>query len=144
MINKSETPEYDAWYGMITRCTKPNCRSYPYYGGRGIKVCDRWLKFENFLADMGRRPGNGYSLDRKNNDGNYEPGNCRWATKTEQNRNRRYASRPNPTGVTKVKQRFLAQIGVDGKNIYLGTHATFEAANAAYRAARIKYGRPLP
>ncbi|HUB09426.1 MAG TPA: hypothetical protein VMB50_20650 [Myxococcales bacterium] len=83
------TPEWCAWREMRYRCQTPTARAYPQYGGRGIKVCERWQVFENFLADMGRRPSPRHSLDRIDNDGNYEPGNCRWATSLEQNRNRR-------------------------------------------------------
>ena len=82
-------PLYNVWNGMRQRCHNPNQPHYPRYGGRGISVCDRWLKFENFLADMGEPPGPGYSLDRIDNDGNYEPGNVRWATKAEQRANQR-------------------------------------------------------
>ena len=73
---------------MIQRCTDPGHKSYKDYGGRGIKVCERWLTFENFYADMGDPP-DGLSIDRKNVNGNYEPGNCRWATPEEQASNRR-------------------------------------------------------
>ncbi len=88
--NPKGTPEYSAWGNMRNRCFNPKNQAYADYGGRGITVCERWNKFENFLADMGPRPHPKYSLDRyPNNNGNYEPGNCRWTTKSEQNKNTR-------------------------------------------------------
>jgi NTP pyrophosphatase (non-canonical NTP hydrolase) len=89
--NLSKTSEYRIWAGMIARCQNSTQTSYPYYGGRGIKVCSRWLEsFENFLKDMGCRPAPEYSLDRIDSDGNYEPLNCRWATPLEQYNNRKF------------------------------------------------------
>jgi hypothetical protein len=82
--------EYRVWHDMKRRCYNVKTVSYRYYGGRGIRVCDRWLySFKNFLEDMGYKPGPEYSLDRRNNDGNYEPKNCRWATRKVQMNNTR-------------------------------------------------------
>jgi len=87
------TPTYWIWQGLRRRCYDPKTKGYKYYGGRGIKFCKRWERFENFYADMGERPP-GLSIDRINNDGNYGPANCRWATITEQNNNRRNCKWP--------------------------------------------------
>ncbi len=91
---KKRTPEYHSWTHLVSRCTNPKHKFFADYGGRGIVVCDRWLGdhgFENFLADMGEKPEPKrlYSIDREEVDGNYEPDNCRWATKKEQNNNQR-------------------------------------------------------
>ena len=82
------TPEYMAWASMLQRCYNQNATRYERYGGRGIKVCERWLTFEHFYADMGSRPTQGHSLERKNNDADYGSDNCCWATSAQQNANK--------------------------------------------------------
>jgi len=90
---EARTPTYQIWVSMRQRCNNPNDKAYRYYGGRGIKVCDRWEltrggSFENFFADMGPRP-DGYSIERINNDGDYEPSNCKWIPRGDQPENTR-------------------------------------------------------
>lgn len=85
----SNTPTHRTWTSMLSRCEDPRCASWRYYGARGIKVCDRWHGFTNFLADMGQRPSLDHQLDRVDPDGNYEPDNCRWLTRAENNARRR-------------------------------------------------------
>src|ERR1035437_5978552 len=127
-------PEYYAWRDMIRRCTQENHKSFKNYGARGICVCGQWLaSFSNFLSDMGKKPS-GHSLDRINNDGNYEPSNCRWATASQQVRNQRRVI--NALGVTFAKSRWQAQIQHSGRNIYLGLFKSKPEAIAVYQQAR--------
>lgn len=101
------TSIYHTWEAMIQRCKNPNSQSYSRYGARGIKVCKRWLKFENFYEDMGPRPIN-RSIERINNDGNYEPNNCRWATAFEQSINK------SNTKLTALDVRFIRELFFQG------------------------------
>ncbi len=99
------SPTYNSWAGMKQRCNDPNATSYPRYGALGITVCARWMKFENFLADMGVRPES-KTLDRKDTKGNYTPENCKWSTLSEQALNQRpnrRGTKLNPTDVERIR-----------------------------------------
>jgi hypothetical protein len=100
-VNGKASLTYGVWRTMRTRCTNPNHPTYARYGSRGIKVCERWNKFANFLADMGVKP-DGLSLDRIDNDGDYKFENCHWATQAEQNRNTRSNISVTIDGETKL------------------------------------------
>lgn len=142
MTRKSDYPEYYVWVAMRQRCRNPKCRIYKHYGGRGIKICKRWEKFENFFEDMGRRPEGKYSLDRIDVNGDYEPSNCRWATQLQQVLNRRDISNPlGHKGVRKLYNCYQARITVNYKEIYLGNFKTLKEAVEARKNAEIKYAR---
>lgn len=111
------TPEYLSWAGMIQRCTNPKNYGYRYWGGRGIAVCERWRKFQNFLADMGTKPSHRHSIDRINNNGNYEPGNCRWATMSEQRLNSTTTRWLTFRGVTQPMKDWAHAVGLSYKTL---------------------------
>lgn len=100
-----QTKEYSTWSRMRSRCLNRKAADYKYYGGRGISVCERWQSFDAFLADLGPAPSPSHSIDRIDNDGNYEPGNCRWATKKEQSRNTRATLRLDGEALNDVAER---------------------------------------
>lgn len=106
------TPIYNAWAAMIQRCENPNSKTYPDYGGRGISVCERWHSFVNFHADMGNKPV-GLSLDRIDNNGNYEPSNCRWTSSLTQMRNRRTTRLLTIDGKTKPASEWAEMYGIN-------------------------------
>lgn len=108
----SETPTYTTWEGMVQRCTNPKSPTYEYYGGRGIKVCERWRAFENFLVDMGDKPRK-KSIDRIDPNGNYEPSNCRWATRYDQARNRCNTHLYELNGQRKILTDWAAEFGIN-------------------------------
>lgn len=102
---------YAVWQAMLNRCRNPNVVEYKYYGARGVRVCERWLTFEHFLADVGRAPP-GTSLDRINNDGDYEPSNVRWATRHEQAHNKSNNRLLSFKGQTKILADWARDLGV--------------------------------
>lgn len=108
---------YESWSGMKQRCFNPKKERYPLYGGRGITVCERWLKFDNFFEDMGPCPV-GHSLDRIDSDGNYEPNNCRWATKEVQRNNRRDSLLLTARGKTMSVAQWAREVGISYWTIY--------------------------
>lgn len=114
----SRTKVYCAWESMLARCLKPQTKNFHNYGGRGIKVCKRWMKFENFLSDMGEPPTKKHSLDRIETDGNYEPGNCRWATNRTQQNNRRNNRRIVFNGETLTMTEWSEVSGVPAYTIF--------------------------
>lgn len=103
---------YHSWLSMIQRCTNPHKKDYKYYGGRGIIVCKRWMKFENFLVDMDEPPTKSHSIDRIDNDGNYCKSNCRWATRTEQQRNTRRSHMISYGGKTQCISAWAEELNI--------------------------------
>lgn len=135
----SSTPEYASWSAMKNRCFNPNCDDYPNYGGCGITVCDRWLdSFEDFLADMGPRPSPKHSIDRfPDPHGNYEPGNCRWATMKQQHNNRRDNRLITMGGLTLCLTAWAERVGLSPQLILYRLKHDWPVADALTTPSRL-------
>ena len=135
--------EHRVWRNMIRRCTNQKAAAYADYGGRGITVCDRWLaSFENFLADMGRKPSPDLEIERIDNDGGYDPGNCRWATRKENSRNRRSNRMITLDGQTKALAAWCEESGLPRDTVRKRLEAGWEP-QLALSTPVIRRG-PLP
>lgn len=140
----TKTPEYGSWNRMRHRCYFTTDKSYKDYGGRGITVCERWkTNFKNFFDDMGLRPSPKHTIDRINNNGNYEPTNCKWSTRSEQMRNKRIQKK-SKSGISGVywrgnSKKWRSHIFVNKKVIHLGTFSKLEDAKHARLLAEEKY-----
>lgn len=124
------------WQEMLRRCTDERSAAWQHYGGRGIRVCERWVRFDAFLLDMGDPPP-GLELDRRDNDGNYTPGNCRWATVTEQARNRRTTRNVTFNGETKCVSAWAKEKGIS-------VHLLFNRLKAGWTIADALNVPPIP
>jgi hypothetical protein len=139
----SNTPEFHSWSGAKRRCYIKTNPKYPEYGARGIKVCSRWLGafgFTNFLEDMGKKPGSNYSLNRIDNDGDYAPDNCEWATKHQQASNKRNNNKT--VGVyydERYQQKWYVKLSVDKKIVFYGRFTDEVDAIQARRKAEQEY-----
>ena len=146
MSIQMRTSGYHSWAQMRARCNRVAHPRYMDWGGRGICICERWSSFKNFIADMGPRPSKNHSIDRIDNDGNYEPSNCRWATSGEQCRNKRIYQN-NTTGINGVMQRpdgkYLAGIRHKGKYHHLYYGDDLEEAARKRKNGEAKYWRTV-
>lgn len=135
---RSNDPVYDVWVAMKARCENPNHPMWKHYGGRGIKVCDRWrVSFISFIEDMGEPSG--LTLDRIDNNEGYKPGNCRWISIQEQQRNRRNNNQVVGVHFERSRGKWHADITFRGKKVFLGRFASFEEARLARQEAEKNY-----
>lgn len=126
----SHTPEYAVWSGIKQRCLNARSKAYQNYGGRGVTICDRWVhSFENFLEDMGPKPSPQHTIERQDNNGNYEPGNCRWATATEQGRNKRNNRLLEFDGARLTVPEWAERLGVKQDTLYMRLHRGWSVAD---------------
>ena len=139
----SHTPMHNRWWSMIQRCTDKNCKAYPAYGGRGITVCERWMDFNNFLEDVGFPPSENMSLDRIDNNGNYDPGNVKWSTKSEQANNRRSNRMITCDGKTKTVAEWSRISGIPVSAIFDRISRGWEPARAVTQPSGAKHRRKI-
>lgn len=136
------TREYVAWASIIHRCTNQNAKGWKDYGGRGITICDRWRSFTNFIADVGMGAFAGCTIERIDNNGSYEPGNVRWATRKEQARNRRSNRHLTFKGRTKPIAAWADEVGVSAKVIYLRLFYGWSTERALTQPTQSRQPRP--
>lgn len=137
---KRDTKIYHVWEAIIQRCTNPNHPTYHYYGGRGITVCDEWRKFVNFFSDMGEHPGDGYSIDRIDNDKGYYKENCRWATKDEQVENRRNIIKMTlPDGRVVSLKKYCREMGYNYNTVMGRKHVLGLPLEECFREEKYKH-----
>jgi hypothetical protein len=131
----SRTPGYRRWDAMKNRCLSKNCADYSEYGGRGIGICEEWMRFENFFKDMGHPPSKKHLLDRIDNEKGYCKQNCRWADPQVSGLNRRPIKRKYdlPPGVYKNGSKYSAYIRIKKKSNYLGSYESVEEASRVYQ-----------
>ena len=140
---QSKTGYYRLWTGMLKRCFNPRCAGFKYYGGRGITVCERWRNsFENFCDDMGPRPSSKHSIDRIANAGNYEPGNCQWATQKSQCRNSRRNHHITLNGDTRCVSEWAELFGIRPATIFARLSYGWTESEAVTRP--VKRAAPTP
>lgn len=133
-LEHTQWPEYRVWAAMKSRCKNPRDSNFKRYGARGIDVCEEWKLFNNFIQDMGRRPSDKHSIDRVNVNGNYEPGNCRWATLTQQalNQRLRIDNTSGYKGVSLNYKKWTPYVFYQGTTYPFGSYRTAEEAAYIY------------
>jgi hypothetical protein len=130
-------PLYVLWTGIKTRCYNPNEKIYPYYGGRGIRLCERWHNFVAFESDMGPRPSPKHSIDRIDNNGDYTPENCRWATRLEQSGNRRNNIQLTHNGETHHVKEWARRVGLTYETLLVRVKRGWSTDKALTTPARV-------
>lgn len=128
-MRRTYLPEYRVWWGIKTRCYNHNHNHYKRYGGRGIKICPEWLDFDNFYRDMGQRPTEKHQIDRIDNNGDYEPTNCRWVLRNEQSRNQGNCIYLNYNGELKHIADWAKTLGMKRMTLYMRIRRGWSIAN---------------